>query len=106
MRSKLFLAVFFMLLIPLFNSPLKVSSSISATPYSGIAFAGHAGPGNVWCECSCPECAHATLSTDGSGSGGFSKDTTQSETTQSEAPADYDFGADALLIALLFLLWI
>lgn len=106
MRSKLLLAVLFMLLLPLVNSPLKVSSSISTTPYSGIAFAGHVGPGNVWCECECPECSHARLSTSGSGSGGFSKDVPQSETPQSEVPSDSDFGADTLLTMLLILLWI
>lgn len=98
MRSKFFLAALFMLLLPLINSPLKVSSSINVTPYSGIAFAGHVGPGNIWCECSCPECIHDY--------GVVARSESTSEEPQSEVPSDYDLGADALLMTLIVLLWI
>jgi hypothetical protein len=97
MRSKLFLAALFMLILPLFNSPLKVSSSISATPYSGIAFAGHTLPGNGWCECDCPECH---------GVGAVARSESTSEEPQSDVPSDTDSGIDALMTALLVILWI
>ncbi len=93
-------------MLPLFNSSLKVSDSISATPYSSTAFAGHAIGGFGWCECECPECMHTRLATSDSGSGGFSKDIPQSDAPESELPSDSDLESGILLTALLVFLWI
>jgi len=96
-----------MLALPLAHSPINITSPVSATPYGGIALAGHVMPGGRWCPCDCPECPCDHGSTGCTYNVTVERDST-SDAPESETIADPDseIGSGALLTALLVLLWI
>lgn len=101
----------FVLTLPVLGSLFGSENPTGPTPFAGVVYAGHQGPG-AWCQCGCPGCIcdpgeqatpcmenMTTQSNDPKGD-----DTSADSSARVPKSPDFDTGSGALLLALLFLM--
>lgn len=101
----MFLAVIFLLALPIWFSALK-GDNTSTTPFATIAFAGHTSMGN-FCDCGAPGCICDPGEEQTAHSKNPAKDPSpeRDQRPKPDATSDLNFGSAAFLLGLALFMW-